>query len=172
MERKTNARFIPAIPADAVLLGPSRLLYSASCMEPPASVYAGEIRWNVDVESSAGPEPVETDRSSDVVVHGFVGHFTCHLFGGIKLDTRHGSAGRNTFHWESMFFPLRTPAHLGSNGGQCSQAKVGVRLERRSAVKESALASSRADLHAIWYEWCLLSDDHQHWSLPHNPVPT
>ncbi|ELR17381.1 methyltransferase, putative [Acanthamoeba castellanii str. Neff] len=172
-QRHSSMAHVTAIPADAVLLGPSRLLYSASCVEPPTSVYAGEIRWKVDVESTTGPA---RDRSSDVVVHGFVGHFTCHLFGGIKLDTRHGSAARNTFHWESMFFPLSTPVDLGSNrrGGSC-RTTIGVRLERRSAVKQSALASGPADLHAIWYEWRLLSDDDDDRpaiagnSLPHNP---
>jgi hypothetical protein len=78
-------------------------------------------------------------RREDVqpnAVHGFVGHFTCHLFGGIKLDTRHGSAGRNTFHWESMFFPLHEPVSLTQEEDLPRHRSVGVRLERCSATKK------------------------------------
>lgn len=160
------------LPADAVFLGPSRLLYSASCLEPPAQLYAGEVHWE---------QPQQHD-GSHLVVHGFAGYFTCHLFGGIKLDTRHESPERNVYHWESMFFPLSFPL---DPDGIC----FGVRLERRSGFKslslhgdsrrirgvgefvplvslsEPDLASRRTELYAQWYEWQLLLPDCRNRSL-------
>jgi len=170
--RCCSMAYVTGLPADAVFLGPSRLLYSASCLEPPAQLYAGEVHWE---------QPQQHD-GSHLVVHGFAGYFTCHLFGGIKLDTRHESPERNVYHWESMFFPLSFPL---DPDGIC----FGVRLERRSGFKslslhgdsrrirgvgefvplvslsEPDLASRRTELYAQWYEWQLLLPDCRNRSL-------
>lgn len=116
------------LPQDALLLAQLKTLYTASCVEPVQRTYYGDVYWDLSKETEGK------------VVHGFVGYFTCHLFGGIELDTRHGSASRNTFHWESMFFPLTEPYEITT-----SISSFGLRLSRCSGLTKISISSESQD---------------------------
>ena len=191
LKKPLNAGYVVGFPPDAVALSPPVELYRGDC-RIAGSCYSGTVQVAAAAGGVLGGLDGSTDRAGGRAAKrakaadaeaakdagvgggrvpalrcdGWLGYFTSTLFGELVLDTRHGSAGRNSFHWEAFLFPAHAPL-------PCQPADL-LRLElRRHCAGATAAEAAASDVAGggagpgrgvagwageapqarLWYEW-------------------
>ncbi len=117
--QKSQSMYTVGIPSDCVFLSEPRIIWKRSCIDyqtPHCDTPTGvEFSLAPFMVRESGQTLTASQKNLQVnaaigtyVVHGLIGYFTSCLYDDIYIDTRH-NAGRNSFHWECFYMPLRHP---------------------------------------------------------------
>ena len=121
----SSATYTSGVPEDCVFMCPPQLLWEGSCYDyktPQCSREGVKFPFSpFMVKESHCPKTlnhydllqssVNSSYSAEYTVHGIIGYFTSNLYDNVCIDTQHCN-GRNSFHWECFYMPLKEPLLL------------------------------------------------------------
>ena len=117
--QKSLSMYTVGIPSDCIFLSEPKIIWKRSCVDyqtPHCDTLAGiEFSPAPFMVRESGQTLTASQKNLQVnvamgtyTIHGLIGYFTSCLYDDIYIDTRH-NAGRNSFHWECFYMPLKYP---------------------------------------------------------------